>query len=176
MAQTQQDEIIGSAARQLEIRLAAGREEIIDRFRESLISVSSPLVSTDELWSEAREHARLVLEECCESLRNDTDESTVRANMALSLSVGLSTRGILQTVHPADTLRSSGLLFQITLQYLIGAAADLPMEQSSECLGRGLRRVPPQPGGGARQRPPQAARPRPPRPPRQQSGDGPPLS
>ncbi|MFI8288403.1 hypothetical protein EAO71_06610 [Streptomyces sp. ms191] len=138
MAQTQQDEIIGSAARQLEIRLAAGREEIIDRFRESLISVSSPLVSTDELWSEAREHARLVLEECCESLRHDTDEATVRANMALSLSVGLSTRGILQTVHPADTLRSSGLLFQITLQYLIGAAADLPMEQSSECLGRAV--------------------------------------
>ncbi|MEE1756659.1 sensor histidine kinase [Streptomyces sp. SP18CS02] len=137
MMKTQQDEYVSSAARQLENRLSAGRDEIISRFQDSLISVCSPLVSTDELWSEAREHAKLVLEECCESLRNGTDAAAA-ANIALSLSVGLSTRGILQTVHPADTLRSSGLLFQITLQYLINAAADLPPEQSSECLGRAV--------------------------------------
>ncbi|MET9481767.1 ATP-binding protein [Streptomyces sp. NPDC006638] len=117
-------------------RLALGSDEIICQFRQSLDGVSSPLISTTELWGEAREHARLVIQECAEALRESERPSA--ANAALGLSVGLSTRGPLQSVHPADTLRSSGLLFQICLQYLVTAAAGLPPEQSSACLGRAV--------------------------------------
>lgn len=138
MLQREQDEFRRLAARHLESRLSAGKDEIICRFQEALHGACSPLVSTEALWQEAKIHARLVLEECCASLRGDAEQAALGANVALSLSVGLSTRGILQTVHPADTLRSSGLLFQIILQYVVTAAADLPAEQSSECLGRAV--------------------------------------
>ncbi|MFD6886280.1 sensor histidine kinase [Streptomyces sp. NPDC059957] len=137
MVNTRQEEEISSAAQLLEARLAEGTDEIIDRFRKSLQNISSPLVSTDELWAEARGHARLVLEECRESLRGEFDAAAA-ANVTLALSVGLSGRGILQTIHPADTLRSSGELFQITLQYLTAAVAGLPVGQSSACLGRAV--------------------------------------
>ncbi|MFF0433526.1 sensor histidine kinase [Streptomyces sp. NPDC004327] len=136
MMKTEPVEDSRAAARRLESWLLAGRDEIVCSFRNALLGISSPLVTTDELWAEAREHARLVLEECCAALRADNDRR--EGNVALSLSVGLSTRGILQTVHPADTLRSSGLLFQITLQYLVRAVADLPPEQASQCLGRAV--------------------------------------
>ncbi|MFI8961988.1 sensor histidine kinase [Streptomyces sp. NPDC053493] len=136
MMKTEPVEDTRTAARQLESWLFAGRDEIVRSFRNALLEISSPLVTTDELWVEAREHALLVLEECCAALREDGDRAG--GNIALSLSVGLSTRGILQTVHPADTLRSSGLLFQITLQYLVRVVADLPPAQASHCLGRAV--------------------------------------
>ncbi|MGW4164020.1 sensor histidine kinase [Streptomyces sp. NPDC004788] len=136
MMKTEPVEDSRAAARRLESWLLSGRDEIIRSFHDALLDISSPLVTSDELWAEAREHARLVLEECCAALRADDDRR--EGNVALSLSVGLSTRGILQTVHPADTLRSSGLLFQTTLQYLVRAVADLPPEQASQCLGRAV--------------------------------------
>ncbi|MGW2512585.1 sensor histidine kinase [Streptomyces scopuliridis] len=133
-----QIEDTGPPARLLADRLAAGAGEIVCQFKESLEGVSSPLISTGELWEEARQHARLVIQECCEALRDSTEPAMTGANAALSLSVGLSTRGPLQSVHPADTLRSSGLLFQICLQYLVSATSGLPPEQSSVCLGRAV--------------------------------------
>lgn len=114
---------------ELSVGLTTERSRLIDscvaRYADGLREAANPLVLLPELWASCEKQARQILGECIATLHGTPVQIAAEAELT---SMALGVQRSFEKVSPIDSVHAARVLFDVAIETMTEAAAQLPAE------------------------------------------------